>query len=139
MKNDTGGVVGGPRLMVSVVDDDVSVRESLPDLLRELGFDATAFSSAEQFLSSGLLDKTRCLLLDIAMPGVSGPELRRELLQQGAIIPTVFITAHADPGERTRLLAQGAVECLFKPFSEEALVAAVNAALGSHASKPGAP
>jgi FixJ family two-component response regulator len=117
------------RSLVSIVDDDESVRESLPDLLRQLGFAAAAFSSAEAFLASDVVDRTSCLLLDIGMPGMSGPDLRHELIRRGQEIPVVFITARADPSVRTRLLAQGAVECLFKPFNETALLDALNAAL----------
>jgi len=115
--------------LVSVVDDDESVRESLPDLLREFGFSAEAFSSAEAFLASDLVGQTRCLLLDIAMPGMSGPDLQQELTRRRQQIPIVFITAHGDGAARPGLLARGAVECLFKPFSEAALLNAVKAAL----------
>lgn len=117
------------RTLVSVVDDDESVRESLPDLLRELGFAARAFSSAEEFLSSEAVGETRCLILDIVMPGMSGPDLQRELQLRRKKIPIVFISAHADEAVRSQLLAQGAVACLFKPFSEAALLEAINAAL----------
>jgi FixJ family two-component response regulator len=117
------------RFLVAVIDDDESVRESLPDLLREFGYAPQAFASAEEFLASGDLLQTRCLILDIAMPGMSGPELQRELQRRGQAIPVVFITAHADETVRPRLLEQGAVDCLFKPFSETALVEALNAAL----------
>jgi FixJ family two-component response regulator len=116
------------RSLVSVVDDDESVRESLPDLLRELGFAAQAFSSAEEFLASDCLCQTRCLILDIAMPGMSGPDLQRELTLRRKAIPIVFITAHRDETVRPRLLEQGAVECLFKPFSDTALREALDAA-----------
>jgi len=117
------------RALVSVVDDDESVRESLPDLLRELGFAANAFASAHEFLTSGDVRLTRCLLLDIAMPGMSGPELQQELTVRGHAIPIVFITARADETVRHQLVALGAVECLFKPFNEEQLRAALDAAL----------
>ena len=117
------------RSLVAVVDDDVSVRESLPDLLRELGFAAHAFSSAEEFLTSECIDETRCLILDIAMPGMTGPDLQRELKLRRKEIPIVFITAHRDETVRPRVLEQGAVECLFKPFSDTALLNALNAAL----------
>ena len=117
------------RSLVSVVDDDESVRESLPDLLRELGFSAHAFSSAEEFLTSDYIDQTRCLILDIAMPGMTGLDLQRELKLRRKEIPIVFITAHRDETVRPQMLEQGAVECLFKPFSEGALLAALNAAL----------
>ena len=119
----------GKRSLVSVVDDDESVRESLPDLLRELGFAVEAFSSAEAFLASNAVSETSCLLLDIAMPNMSGPELQQELIRRQQEIPIVFITANGDKTIRPRLLAQGAVECLFKPFSEAALLDALDAAL----------
>ena len=115
--------------LVSVVDDDESVRESLPDLVREFGFTAQAFSSAEEFLASEYIDQTKCLILDIGMPGMSGPDLQRELRLRGQRIPIVFITAHKNETVRPRLLAEGAVECLFKPFSDTALLDALNAAL----------
>ena len=115
--------------LVVVVDDDESVRESLPDLLRELGYAVRAFASAEEFLASDCVGQTRCLILDIAMPGMSGPDLQRELRRRREEIPIVFITAHEDATVRPRLLQQGAVECLFKPFSETALVAALRTAL----------
>ena len=117
------------RSLVSVVDDDESVRESLPDLLRQFGFAAQAFSSAEAFLASEFVSETRCLILDIAMPGMSGPDLQQELRRRRQEIPIVFITANGDKTIRPRLIAQGAVECLFKPFSEAALLDALNAAL----------
>ena len=119
----------GKRALVSVVDDDESVRESLPDLLRECGFAVEAFASAEAFLVSECIGQTQCLLLDIAMPGMSGLELQRELTRRRHAIPIVFITAHGDETDRPRLLAQGAVACLFKPFSETALLEALQAAL----------
>ena len=117
------------RLLVSVVDDDESVRESLPDLLRQFGFAAQAFASAEAFLASEVVGETSCLLLDIAMPGMSGPELQEELIRRRQKIPIVFITATADSTVRPRLLARGAVECLSKPFGEMALLDALDAAL----------
>jgi len=118
-----------PRSLVSVVDDDESVRESLPDLLKKFGFAAQAFSSAEEFLASEFVGQTSCLILDIAMPGMSGPALQMELSRRQQAIPIVFITAHADETVRPRVLEAGAVECLFKPFSATALRAAVDAAL----------
>ena len=119
----------GDRSLVSIVDDDESVRESLPDLLRQFGYAAETFSSAEAFLASDVLSETRCLLLDIAMPGMSGPDLQQELVLRRQKIPIVFITASGDKTIRPRVLAQGAVECLFKPFTETALLDALNAAL----------
>ena len=117
------------RSLVSVVDDDESVRESLPDLLRELGFAAQAFASAEAFLSSACVNQTNCLILDIAMPGMTGTDLQMELTRRRRDIPIVFITAAVDETVRARVLAQGAVDCLFKPFSEAALLDAVTTAL----------
>jgi len=117
------------RLVVSVVDDDESVRESLPDLLREFGFKAEAFSSAREFLGSEWLAQTQCLILDVAMPDMTGPDLQRELRRRRQEIPIVFITARADDTMRWRLLARGAVECLYKPFSQADLLQAVNTAL----------
>jgi FixJ family two-component response regulator len=114
--------------LISVVDDDESVRESLPDLLREFGFAAQAFSSAEEFLASDFIGQTKCLVLDIAMPGMTGPDLQQELARRRQEIPIIFITAHADETVRPRLLERGAVACLLKPFSETALLEALNAA-----------
>jgi FixJ family two-component response regulator len=119
----------GNRSLVSVVDDDMSVREALPDLLRQFGFAAEAFSSAEAFLASDVVSETSCLLLDIAMPGMSGPDLQQKLKRRRETIPIVFITANGDRTLRPSLLARGAVECLVKPFSEAALLDAVRAAL----------
>ena len=116
--------------LVSVVDDDESVRESLPDMLRELGFAAAAFSSAEEFLASDVISRTNCLILDVKMPGMSGPDLQRALTALGQEIPIVFITASGDKAVRAGLLSDGAVECLFKPFSEAALLDALQSALG---------
>jgi FixJ family two-component response regulator len=117
------------RLLVSVVDDDESIRESLPDLLAEFGFAARTFASAEEFLASDCIGQTRCLILDVAMPGMTGPDLQRELKRRQHAIPVIFITASRDTTIRPRLIAQGAVECLFKPFSDTALLEALNAAL----------
>ena len=117
------------RSLVSVVDDDESVRESLPDLLRELGFAVQAFSSAEAYLASEFVESTHCLLIDVAMPGMTGPDLQRELTLRHQATPIVFITAHEDEAVRQRLLDRGATECLFKPFSEAALLGALRAAL----------
>jgi len=117
------------RSLITVVDDDESVRESLPDLLAQHGFSVKAFSSAEEFLASADMDRTKCLILDVAMPGMSGTGLQQELKRRRQAIPIVFITAHQDETVRPRLLAEGAVECLFKPFSETALLAALDTAL----------
>jgi FixJ family two-component response regulator len=117
------------RELISVVDDDESLRESLPDLLDILGFAARPFSSAEDFLASDVVADTRCLVLDVSMPGMSGPELQHELSRRGLAIPIIFITAQFDQSLRATLLASGAVECLFKPFTEQDLSSALNRAL----------
>lgn len=114
--------------LISVVDDDESIRDSLPDLLKEFGFDVRAFASAEEYLESGCLDKTGCLILDIAMPGMTGPELQEELKLRGRKTPIIFITAHADEATRPRLMNNGAIDCLSKPFSEIALMNALSVA-----------
>ena len=116
-----------PRL-VSVIDDDESVRESLPDLLREFGFTACAFSSAEEFLSSSCFDHTNCLILDVAMPGMNGPDLQHELKLRRREIPIIFITAQKDETIRRRVLDEGAVAYLSKPFSDTAMLDAVKVA-----------
>lgn len=117
--------------LIAVVDDDESVRESLPDLLREFGFAARAFSSAEDFLTSSCLGQADCLILDIAMPGMSGWELQYELRRLGQTVPIVFITANGDEVLRPRALEQGAVACLYKPFTDTALLGAIQSALGA--------
>jgi FixJ family two-component response regulator len=122
---------GKARPLLSVVDDDESVRESLPDLLWELGFAARTFSSGEEFLSSGCLNETSCLILDIAMSGMSGPELHQNLKRRGHKIPIIFITGQRDETIRARVLKQGAAGFLLKPFSDAALLAAIKTALQS--------
>jgi FixJ family two-component response regulator len=117
------------RPLLSVVDDDESVRESLPDLLREFGFAARAFSSAREFLSSDYVDETRCLILDVAMPGMSGLDLQQELKHRGKEIPIIFITGQKDEDIRMQAFTQGAVKFLYKPFSDNVLLDAVNTAL----------
>lgn len=107
--------------LVAVVDDDESMRESLPDLLRELGYSAKPFASAEEFLAFDKIAKTQCLILDISMPGMSGPELHRNLIDRGYRIPVIFITALSGPSLPPTLDQQGVVACLTKPFSEQAL------------------
>ena len=125
-------VPGPPIPLVSVVDDDRSIRESLPELLKAYGHAVRAFASAEEFLASDCVDQTDCLILDIAMPGMSGPELQAELAHRGrGGIPIIFITATVDSAVRSRVLAAKAVDCLYKPFSEDALLKALDAALGA--------
>jgi len=118
------------RAIVAVVDDDESVRESLPDLLKTLGYIARAFASAEDFLKSTNIGETGCLILDITMPGMSGPDLRQELKRRGYDIPTIFITAQRDETMHAGLSGQDIVAFLFKPFSDTALLEALNAAFG---------
>ena len=119
------------RPLVSVVDDNESVRESLPDLLQVSGFDVLAFASAEAFLESLAVNETRCLILDVGLPGMTGPDLQLELTRRGVRIPIVFITAQADKSLCPRLISLGAAACLFKPFSDTALIDAVSGALGT--------
>lgn len=119
------------RALISVVDDDLSSRESLPDFLQLLGFSAITFASAEEFLKSDALTGTQCLILDVSMPGMSGPELQRELTRRELKIPIIFVTAHCDRDLRTELLARGAVDCLFKPYSVDDLRSALHCAIGT--------
>ncbi len=120
------------RPLLSVVDDDESVRESLPDLLREFGFAARAFASAEEFLTSDIVGRTRCLILDVVMPGMTGLALQRELRVRGRNIPVIFITAQKDEAIRDQALKQGAVKFLYKPFSDTALLEALNVAMSAN-------
>lgn len=115
--------------LVSIVDDDLSIRESIPDLLKESGYGARAFASAKEFLDSDAVLETECLILDIAMPGMSGPELWGEMKHRGIRIPVIFITAGRDGALRARLIREGAVNCLFKPFADTAILDALKAAL----------
>jgi FixJ family two-component response regulator len=117
--------------LVSVIDDDESVRESLPDLLRAFGHGVETFASAEEYLASKSIDLSDCLILDIGMPGMTGPELQRELQHRGKLTPIVFITALKDDAFRLQLIGRGAVDCLFKPFSAVALQHALDTALGT--------
>ena len=114
--------------LIAVVDDDESVRESLPDLLKEPGFTSKTFASAFDFLSSSCVDTTTPLISDVAMPGMSGPELHAELHARGCDIPTIFITAHEIILSRKEVVV-GALTCLVKPFSDNALSAALTRAL----------
>ncbi len=118
------------RPLVTVVDDSESVRESVPDLLQHVGFAVQAFSSAEAFLASETVTETKCLVLDVGLPGMSGPDLQLELTRRGLALPIVFITAQGDKSLGPRLVGRGAAACLFKPFSDTALIEAINTALG---------
>jgi FixJ family two-component response regulator len=117
------------RTSIAVVDDDESVRESLPDLLRELGYSVSAYSSAEEFLAAGGVEGVQCLILDVGLPGMSGPDLQRELARRGHVLPTVFITGRPDVNLSRGVPQQGTLQCLLKPFSEQELSAALEAAL----------
>jgi FixJ family two-component response regulator len=119
----------GERVLVSVVDDDESVRESLPDLLNEFGFDARAFSSAQEFLASDYLYRSGCLILDVHMPGMNGFDLQQELRVRGHNTPIIFITAQADRALKVRAFEGGAASFLLKPFSDTALLESVENAL----------
>jgi FixJ family two-component response regulator len=124
--------------LISVIDDDESVRESLEGLLKSVGFKVQTFPGAEEFLSSGQIEQTDCLILDVRLGGMSGPELQQELIASNRAVPIIFITAHGDEAMRVRFVADGAVDCLLKPFGEEALLAAVDSAVslaGGTASK----
>ena len=115
--------------LISVVDDDESLRESLEGLLKSMGRKVQVFSSAESFLNSEALAKTACIILDVRMPGMSGPELQQELLRRRLKIPIIFVTAHGDEDVISRVIADGAVDCLLKPFKEAALLKAISRAL----------
>jgi FixJ family two-component response regulator len=114
---------------ISIIDDDAAVRESLRGLLRSVGFAVEAFASAEDFLSSDQRAGTDCLVLDVRMPGMSGLELQRHLLAAEPRVPVIFITANGDEEQRSQALDAGAVDYLLKPFTEEALLSAVDMAL----------
>lgn len=128
---DQHGIRAPERPLLSVVDDDEMLRESLPELLREFGFAARSFSSGEQFLSSNYVTRTKCLIVDIAMAGMSGLELQKELNHRGYAIPIIFITAHRDEDIKQQAFRQGAVRVLYKPFSDTALLGAITVALQS--------
>jgi len=116
------------RSRAAVIDDDQSVRESLPDLLLEFDFDTDVYASAEEFLAGEKISEYACLILDIAMPGMSGLQLQRVLAERNVDVPIVFITAHADPDARLRLHSDR-VECLLKPFKDAALCGALQRVL----------
>jgi FixJ family two-component response regulator len=117
--------------LIAVVDDDASIRGALQRLLRSVGFRAAAFASAEDFLQAGQLQNTACVIVDVRMPQMSGLELQRHLATTNRPIPLIFITAHSDDEARTRALRAGAVDFLYKPFSEEGLLRAIQSALQS--------
>ncbi|MCC8404653.1 response regulator [Paraburkholderia sp. MMS20-SJTN17] len=116
-------------MLVTLVDDDEAVRESLPDLVKIFGYDVAVFPSAEAFMASDAIGKTDCLVLDINMPGMGGIALFHELKRLGRKLPVVFITAKEDEALRVQLVSEGACDCLFKPFGDSALLAALQVAL----------
>jgi FixJ family two-component response regulator len=118
--------------LIAVVDDDISVRESVESLLKSVGFRVTTYSSAEEFMDSPRLDAADCLILDVRLDGMSGPDLQRELKTAGRAIPIVFVTAHETEALRERMMADGAIDCLLKPFNDDSLLDAVEKALNSH-------
>jgi FixJ family two-component response regulator len=122
-------------MLISIVDDDDSIREATKGLVRSLGYRAMTFTSAEEFLQSGSLDETACLITDVQMPDVSGIELQRRLIARGHLVPTIFITAFPEEAARWSALVAGAVGFLDKPFSEESLVHCLETALRSRSGK----
>jgi FixJ family two-component response regulator len=117
--------------LISIVDDDESMRESTKGLVRSLGYQAATFASAEEFLQSDSVDSTSCLIADVKMPGLGGLDLQSDLIDRGVRLPTIFITAFPEEGTRDRALKAGAVGFLDKPFSEESLLRCLDTALGS--------
>jgi FixJ family two-component response regulator len=115
--------------LISIVDDDDAHRSSLENLIRSAGLRAQGFPSAEAFLNSNYMPDTRCLVLDVRMPGMGGPELQRHLAAANSPIPIIFITAHEDNTQRSQALEAGAVAFLLKPFYEDDLLNAIDAAL----------
>jgi FixJ family two-component response regulator len=115
--------------LVSVVDDDESVRESIPGLVRALGLQVRAFASAEEYLASDAINASDCLVLDVAMPGMSGPDLYQELRRRGLLTPVIFITAQANLDLCAELIRRGAADCFYKPFDPQRLIAALRAAM----------
>jgi FixJ family two-component response regulator len=125
--------------LISIVDDDESIREATKGLVRSLGYLAATFASAEEFLSSGHVNETSCLITDVQMPGLSGVELQRRLIAQGRLMPTIFVTAFPDDRTRTRVLTAGAIGYLSKPYDEESLIACLDTALSGEANSGAIP
>jgi len=114
---------------IAIVDDDELIRGALQGVLKEAGFPAHAFASAEEFLAYGDARQTACLIADIRMPGMSGLDLQAKLNADEIKIPIIFITAHGDARLRLQAMRAGAVEFLAKPFDDEVLLESVRAAL----------
>jgi FixJ family two-component response regulator len=121
--------------LISIVDDDEEMREATKGLIRSLGYQAATFASAEEFLQSDSVDNSSCLIADVQMPGLSGIDLRRDLIARGIKMPTIFITAFPEEGARLRALTAGAIGYLGKPFSEDSLLECLNRALGDSCEK----
>jgi FixJ family two-component response regulator len=124
--------------LISVIDDDESVRRTTTRLIESFGFRAAAFESAENFLGSGHLNDTSCLIVDVQMPGMNGLQLQSQLAAAGCSIPIIFITAHNDKESRRRALQAGAIAFLGKPFSDEQLLQGIRLALHEFGDEPGA-
>jgi FixJ family two-component response regulator len=122
-------VSGNSQPRIAVVDDDASIREALKSLMRSVRFNVDAFASAEEFLASGHLNNTACLILDVYLPGINGFELQNRLNEERRGIPIIFITAHADEASRQRALNAGAVDLLSKPVRRDALFKAIKSAI----------
>jgi FixJ family two-component response regulator len=123
--------VGGTAL-ISIVDDDESIRTALRRLLKTVGFDVDIFASAEEFLDSGNLEASECLILDLMMPGLDGLELQSKLISNNCELPTIFLSAHKNDQVRDQALKAGAISFLDKPFSEDILIRDVNIAIEQH-------
>lgn len=121
---------------ISIVDDDESIRESLESLLKSMGFGVSLFAGAEEFLEARAVEGTDCLILDVRLGGMSGPELQHKLVESQSKVPIIFITAHGTEALRERVMADGAVDCLLKPFSDDRLLAAVESAVGHNPEYP---
>jgi FixJ family two-component response regulator len=117
--------------LISIVDDDPSMREALVGLVRSLGYDARDFASAEDFLASNELEQFSCAITDIQMPGMNGFELKRELSTRHHSLPVIMITARAEPGTEEKAMSSGATCFLRKPFEAEALLNCLQRVLGN--------
>jgi FixJ family two-component response regulator len=122
----------GGTTLISIVDDDESIRKGLRRLLRSAGFDVDLFASAEEFLESGDLKTSACLILDLRMPGMGGLELQRRLIADRCQIPIIFLTAHNDEQSRAQALKAGAINYVCKPFDEASLIRDVDIAVDQH-------
>jgi FixJ family two-component response regulator len=121
--------------LVSIVDDDQSVRDGIADLVRAAGFDAEVFERAEHFLQSEQVEQTSCVITDALMPGMTGLELHDRLIASGRPIPTIVITAFPKDGDKARAIASGVISYLVKPVDESELIACIASALGSRTTK----